>query len=111
MSDVVVVLEDSNFLYTAESPDAIRLMLSNGVHTIVFRKVNGDIREMSCTLDRSIVPPAPKDKASARMARPLTPGLVSAWDVNANGWRSFYVDSIIEIKGADGYDGNGETAP
>lgn len=92
-----VMPENPDFFYTAEAPDAIRQMLSKDVRTIVFRKINGEIREMLCTLDPTIIPPAPKT-AVARMAQPKPPNLISVWDVNANGWRSFYVDSIIEIK-------------
>lgn len=92
--------ENPDFFYTAEAPDAIRQMLSKDARTIVFRKINGDIREMLCTLDPTIVPPAPKDnnKVTPRPSAPKPPNLISVWDINASGWRSFYVDSIIEIR-------------
>lgn len=92
-----VMPENPDFFYTAEAPDAIRQMLSKDTRTIVFRKINGEIREMLCTLDPTIIPPAPKT-TTGRVAPPKPPNLISVWDVNANGWRSFYVDSIIEIK-------------
>lgn len=62
---------------------------------IVFTKVNGDRREMECTLHGSYFTENPAKENSSRSV-PTTS--LSVWDINAAGWRSFRWANIIEVK-------------
>lgn len=68
--------------------------LREKVLTITFTKKDGTERVMKCTLMDSYLPET--DVITESRERPT--GLVSVWDVEANGWRSFYVESITDIK-------------
>jgi len=67
---------------------------------VIFKKVNGDERNMVCTLDESIIP-APVVAAENRgtmikeiQSRKVNEDVIPVWDINAEGWRSFRVDSV-----------------
>lgn len=72
--------------------------LKNNVVEVTFNKLNGDKRVMTCTLIESYLPPATKNDAmSQKKVRELNTEVMSVWDVNANGWRSFRLDRVINI--------------
>ena len=68
--------------------------------TVVFTKKDGSLRTMLCTKDIETIPEAfrPKVKTdSDKPAKPTPDHLVSAFDLEANGWRSFVVDNVISV--------------
>jgi len=77
-------------------------LIRNKPQMVQFTKKNGTIRDMKCTLDSNIIPPAP-EKTEEQLNQPNRegpPGLLSVWDMESEGWRSFYVDSVISIQEA-----------
>ena len=67
--------------------------------TVHFTKVNGEKRIMTCTLREDVLPPAKKDDAlSQKKIRELNPEVLSVWDVNAEGWRSFRVANVTKVE-------------
>jgi hypothetical protein len=78
--------------------------LKDHVIEVAFTKVNGERRVMRCTLDPRIVPgsydPAHLDEQHARKENE---NVVACWDVVANGWRSFRVDSVEYMHEVEGY--------
>lgn len=78
---------------------ALKEQLQNGVVTVVFEKKDGTERMMRATLSNELIPqvlseydenvPAPEKKESINV-QPV-------WDVDANGWRSFRIDSVKQI--------------
>lgn len=68
--------------------------LHAGVTTVVFTKVNGERREMECTLNEEYLPPRQED--NKKQARKENPAVQSVWDVNAKGWRSFRWENVID---------------
>jgi hypothetical protein len=67
--------------------------LQVGKLEVTFNKVNGDKRIMTCTLKEDAIPgykPANKDKK-------VNKEVVSVWDINAEGWRSFRLANITEV--------------
>lgn len=74
--------------------EEIQEVLRKGECEVIFTKANGDERQMVCTLEPSylptIDPDAPKGESNE------TEDVVTVWDVEANGWRRFRIDSIIE---------------
>lgn len=71
--------------------------LHNGVHTVVFTKVNGDERTMRATLLPEYVNNGKMLLQESESKRPENPNVVSVWDMDNNGWRSFRVDSVKEL--------------
>jgi len=68
--------------------------LKKNVMRITFTKLNGDERVMLCTLHDSILPEQP----ISEIKKKVNPDTLSVWDLDNNGWRSFRLDSIKEMK-------------
>ena len=64
---------------------------------VKFTKVNGEIREMPCTLREDIVPKYER-KTPAKDATGKPQNTLSVWCTDKNEWRSFRVDSVLELK-------------
>ena len=79
--------------------DELKTKLEKYMMEVTFTKVNGDQRIMTCTLHPDALPPATKDDAmSQKRVRELNEEVLSVWDVNAKGWRSFRVANVTETK-------------
>lgn len=73
--------------------------LKDGIRTVVFEKVDGTIREMQCTLDKEQMPPQLlTEEQNAAKVRTENDDLLSVWDTQNNGWRSFHVSKVKEIR-------------
>lgn len=68
-------------------------LLRQGECEIVFTKKNGDERQMVCTLHPDYLPVMEEGDGTRRS--PETEQTIVVWDVEANGWRSFRIDSLI----------------
>ena len=63
---------------------------------VIFTKVNGEERDMICTLQESILPEAKKDEPlTQKKVRAVNEETVVAWDVNKAAFRSFRVDNVV----------------
>lgn len=69
--------------------------LRNGVVTVSFTKVDGSERTMTCTLLPDYLPEEYRSKQP--MLTETVGSSISVWDVNANGWRAFRVDSVTAV--------------
>lgn len=72
----------------------LKQTLENGIVTVTFTKADGSLREMRCTLQPQYLPPQLLQEAPSRSVNMNT---MAVWDVEANGWRSFRIDSIQSI--------------
>lgn len=79
--------------------DEILKQLREGVITVTFTKLNGDRREMDCTLNMDTIPKEahPKTDGNVREGVDTTIGAIKCYDVNAKGWRSFLLTSVIKV--------------
>ena len=66
--------------------------LKNNICTVVFTKVNGEARRMRCTLQENLLPA--KETESTRKQND---DVVSVWDLENEGWRSFRKDSVVDF--------------
>lgn len=69
--------------------DIVKRLVSD-VCVVIFTKRDGSTRKMICTMQESFLPPiagtsAPKED------------LVTVWDLEKDAWRSFRVDSVLEL--------------
>lgn len=72
----------------------IREALKNEVATVVFKKRNGEIRTMICTLMPEYLP----EGESSRVSGPPSEVTVTALDIEINEWRAFRYDSLISFE-------------
>ena len=80
-------------------------LLEQNVVVVDFTKLNGDKRVMTCTLREDIKPAATKtDAMSQKKVREVSDAVVSVWDVNAKGWRSFRYDRVNAVDIIDEYE-------
>lgn len=73
-------------------------LFRNGEVQMKFRKVDGGIRLLRGTLRGDMIPEQneTKSKRATRSAH-ANPALITVWDLDAEGWRSFYADCVTEI--------------
>ena len=82
----------------------LKNLLEQNVLTVDFTKLNGDKRVMTCTLREDMKPSATKDDAmSQKKVREVSDAVVSVWDVNAKGWRSFRYERVNAVDVVDEY--------
>ena len=66
---------------------------------VKFKKLNGEMREMNCTLVKDIIPSATKsDQLSQKKIRNLNEEVLAVWDIEKEGWRSFRIENIVSIE-------------
>jgi hypothetical protein len=70
-------------------------MLHSREVSVKFRKTDGDIRTLRGTLKQELMGVNVKTKSES--TRPLNPGIVTAWDLDASAWRSFRIDNVLEV--------------
>jgi hypothetical protein len=62
---------------------------------VTFRKVDGELRVMPCTLRPEVLPTKPVTEGS-RTKTPA-PGVISAWSLDRSEWRSFRTNNVISV--------------
>jgi hypothetical protein len=79
---------------TTEDKEKVKSFLRESVMTIFFTKKDGTERVLKSTLNTSIIPEefAPKD-----VQKNKTDEVLSVFDIENNGWRSFRWDSVKQI--------------
>ncbi len=69
----------------------MREHLRAGNVLVTFKKKNGEVRKMLCTLREGVIP-------EVYGSAPPSDELVTAWDVEVGGWRSFKTNSVISFE-------------
>lgn len=76
----------------------LKQQLQNGVATVVFEKKDGTTRSMRCTLLAEYLPVRSEAQLLTEEApRKENDDILSVWDLEADGWRSFRIDSIKTV--------------
>lgn len=75
--------------------DELRKLLTTDIVTVTFTKKNGDKREMICTTVADLLPMP--EAVTANIAKP-SEHVVTVWDLEQAGWRSFRFDSVTSIE-------------
>lgn len=75
----------------------IRALLHDRVCTVTFKKINGELRVMDCTTKLDFVPPSAWPENKIEISEDTVTRAVRAFDVKAQGWRSFLVANVISI--------------
>ena len=72
--------------------------LSKSVAKVVFNKSDGTVRMMNCTLMADYVPMVIREEQVAHVPRKQNDEVLAVWDLDNQGWRSFNVNSVIEVE-------------
>ena len=69
--------------------------LNQGVVDLQFKKVNGDLRNMTATRDLSLIPEEnhPKSEMSDKNTE-----IVTLFDLEVKDWRSFRIENLVEYR-------------
>jgi len=65
---------------------------------VVFKKVDGSIRQMKCTLQTDQLPLTEERRASESISRTVSQDVIPVWDLGKESWRSFRVASVIDFE-------------
>lgn len=75
--------------------------LQNGIVTVTFVKTDGTERTMKCTLIPEYIPTRQpvegQQLLTEKVQRTESDSVISVWDLENNGWRSFRIDSIKSL--------------
>jgi hypothetical protein len=69
--------------------------LVENVIEVHFKKVNGDLRIMHCTLKSDLIPSNDEYESQSEDGKDSHRMIV--WDVEKSGWRSFRLDSVMAV--------------
>ena len=64
---------------------------------VIFKKANGDERDMLCTLREDAIPDWSSDTNTKSESKGYSQDAIRVIDVNKGEWRSFRVDSVISF--------------
>jgi hypothetical protein len=66
----------------------------SGIINVRFVKLNGEERDMKCTLLSEYLP----NQIEMDFTEVESKDHLAVWDVEVNGWRSFRIESVLEVK-------------
>jgi hypothetical protein len=75
----------------------LRSQLHQRVCTVTFKKINGDLRVMDCTTKLDLIPPSGWPEGKVELSEDTQAKTIRAYDVKAQGWRSFLVANVMEF--------------
>jgi hypothetical protein len=77
------------------SKDELKQNLLKSVADITFTKVDGSKRSMLCTLMENLLPEVKLEEP--HVPRKQNDEVLAVWDLDQKSWRSFRLDSIINV--------------
>lgn len=77
--------------------DEIVAMLQSGICEVTFTKVNGELRNMPCTLKSDLLPVIDAQSISESKTRKTNVDNLSVWCTDKNEWRSFKIANVQEV--------------
>lgn len=80
--------------YSETAKNELLESLKVGVVKVSFTKVNGERRDMACTLCEDLLP---ETKSVTESKKKKNPDVQSVYDVDAKGWRSWRWENVIEF--------------
>lgn len=93
---------------TTINPAELHKMLLENECIIEFTKINGEKRQMPCTLKADIVPPPPPHYSNTDnpidfpKVKKSNPDVMNVWCTDKKEWRSFRIANLVSAKVKDG---------
>jgi hypothetical protein len=69
--------------------------LRNGILEVSFTKADGSSRVMKCSLMEQFLPPMMGESETTTKDNP---NVLAVWDIDNKGWRSFRINSIVDVR-------------
>ena len=82
--------------------DTLHVLLQMDVLTVTFEKKDGCERVMTCTLREDLLPPVVIKEGTEKKVRKVNEDVMAVFDLEANAFRSFRMDSIKNIESSPG---------
>jgi hypothetical protein len=76
--------------------DEIVSMLEQGICTVTFTKVNGELRHMPCTLKTDLLPETVAESDTNKKKK-INLDNLSVWCTDKNEWRSFKIANVQQV--------------
>ena len=73
-------------------------LLTENQCVVTFTKVDGETREMPCTLRPDLLPAVVVVEGAEKKERKRNDSVLSVWCTDKESWRSFRVDSVQSIE-------------
>jgi len=64
---------------------------------VIFKKVDGDERDMQCTLQENILPEKYQVRSDDKTKGQPNEAIIRAWDINKEAFRSFRVENVVSF--------------
>ncbi len=65
---------------------------------VIFKKVDGEERDMQCTLQEDVLPEKYQTTVGEEpAARQVNESVIRAWDINKGAFRSFRVENVVSF--------------
>jgi hypothetical protein len=77
--------------------DEIVSLLEQGICTVTFTKVNGELRHMPCTLKTDLLPKLIAE-SNTDAKKKINLDNLSVWCTDKNEWRSFKIANVQDVK-------------
>jgi len=77
--------------HNSSQSELLTTLLKENILSVVFVKNDGTERVLKCTLRPDLLP----EQTESTGTRKPNPAILSAWDLENDGWRSFRLDSVI----------------
>ncbi len=92
ISSEAIEIEDE-FVYSE-----LQSQLQREILEVTFTKVNGEKRIMNCTLMEGILPSNPTEEAKKEAKKKVNEDVLSVWDIDSSGWRSFRIRNVTRVR-------------
>lgn len=76
----------------------LKAQLRQRIVQVTFTKINGDLRIMDCTINPDLIPPSAWPQGKIEISEDMSNKTIRVFDIKAQGWRSFVVDNVKEVK-------------
>lgn len=82
-------------------PDLIEILrdsIGERLVEVTFTKKDGSIRVMTCTANLDLIPPSAWPQNKVNISEATKDRTMRVYDLNAQGWRSFVLDNVQNVK-------------
>ena len=90
------MISDMENNLVAATRGLLKSLLKENVMNITFRKTDGTVREVTCTLKPDSLPPFEKKEKS--IAKAKSQEVLAVWDIKKEAFRSFRVEGLIQAE-------------
>jgi len=76
--------------------EELKSQLAQRAVTVTFKRKDGELRVMECTLNMQLVPPSKWPQNKVTLSENTKQTTMRVYDLKAKDWRSFVIDNVIK---------------